>query len=153
MASIIWKSNNRNIQQLSDKFIILLCLYCIKHKSSFRSRSFYKYLDFYNESNIFQSTLKNIEPYKSILTNIDSLKVPANFQIQILENYKKNAFLPENINKHIFGAISISCVIICILLFGPILKYFSHYLNTKSLSDFLRYNLWIKNYSNYCSII
>lgn len=136
MKSFIWKYNDKNIQQISDKFVFLLCLYCAKRKPRFRSKIFEKYKNFYKDSNILQSSLTSKEPYKSILQNLDSKKVSSKFQIQLLEDFKNFAIQPENNNIHLFCVFSILCFFLLILTLGFSFHYLAHYLKTKSFNDF-----------------
>lgn len=134
MFTVNWKdginTNNTKLQQLSDRFIFLLCFFCAKRKLKTRKTldgnlNFIQYVDFYKSNHILTPTIAKTEPYKSILGKIDTDEISEELKIQIYNEYKKYINIPFSTKLCIYKT-EIVCSII-FLFFATII--FTFYLS------------------------
>ena len=132
MFTVNWKKgindNNTKIQQLSDRFIFLLCFYCAKRNFKTRNAlegnlNFTQYIDFYKNNNKLSPTITETEPYKSILKKLNDDEIPDELKIQIYDEYKKYVHIPFSTKKCIYETLLVCNIII--LLFAIIDFLFS----------------------------
>lgn len=129
MIKIKWESNKEEniseIQELKNKFILLLCIFAAKTKVKSRKKmekldyKFQKYLDYYKANKVFFSNPSEKEPYKTILSYAEEEKdVPEALQEQILEESRKYIEIPEQFYKQwfpMFFILTIFCGLITLL--------------------------------------
>lgn len=132
MSTVNWKdginTSNSKLQQLSDRFIFLLCFFCAKRKLKTRNSldgnlNFTQYVDFYKNNHILNPTIAATEPYKSILEKIDSDEISKEHKLQIYNEYKKYINIPFSTKMCIYETVII-CTII--LLFYATLFFVSN---------------------------
>lgn len=142
---IDWKKgvndNKSKLEQLSNRYIFLLCIYLVKRTKRIRDKqdgwlNFQQYLNFYYKSKLLNSTLKEEEPYKTILEQKDSENISNEAKVQLLKEYEKYVNTNYSTLKRIYQTILVTCLVLFFILLVAFVAVLSFFIKNQTLNDF-----------------
>lgn len=142
---IDWKKgvndNKSKLEQLSNRYIFLLCIYLVKRTKRIRDKqdgwlNFQQYLNFYYKSKLLNSTLKEEEPYKTILEQKDSENISNEAKVQLLKEYEKYVNTNYSTLKCIYQTILVTCLVLFFILLVAFVAVLSFFIKNQTLNDF-----------------
>ena len=142
---IDWKKgvndNKSKLEQLSNRYIFLLCIYLVKRTKRIRDKqdgwlNFQQYLNFYYKSKLLNSTLKEEEPYKTILEQKDSENISNEAKVQLLKEYEKYVNTNYSTLKCIYQTILVTCLVLFFILLIAFVAVLPFFIKNQTLKHF-----------------